>query len=64
MTIAIRIENTDSRDTAIVEVKTANAGVKSLLPIVNKGKQLKGGESLTQYVHSGQSILIEEIHNG
>ena len=65
MTIAIRIENADTRDTAIVEVKTVNKGVKSLMPIVNSpGKKLKGKESTVEYVYDGQSLLIEEVQNG
>lgn len=65
MTIAIKITNEDIRENAIVEVRTVNSGVKSVLPITNRpGQQLKGGESLTQLVHSTQSLIVEEIQNG
>ena len=35
-----------------------------MIPVVESSKQLKGGDSLTEYVHSGQSLLVEEIQNG
>ena len=65
MTIKIRITNDDSRETAIVEVKTVNRGVQSLMPIVNRpGTKLKGGESTEVYVYDGQSLVVEEFENG
>ncbi len=65
MTISIKIQNTDTRDNAIVVVKTMNKGRISLMPIVNHpGTQLKGGESTVEYIYDGQSLLIEEVQNG
>lgn len=64
MTIAIKVTNSDSRENAIVEVRRARTQDKSRLPFVEPAKQLKGGESVTEYVHSGQSLIIEEIQNG
>lgn len=62
MTIAIKITNDDSRRTAIVSVNGINP--ESSIPI--KGfpvTVLQGGESTTTYVHSTQSLLIEELEN-
>lgn len=64
MTIRVTIKNEDSRENAIVVVKTLNKGVKSLLPIANPGSELMGGESKELYVHDGQSVIIEEVKNG
>ena len=62
MTIAIKITNADTRETAIVAVK-----VKSTDGREDHGTQdvqLKGGEETTKYVHSGQILVVEEIKNG
>lgn len=59
MTIAIKITNDDSRETAIVEVGRVNQDATNT-PVA----QLKGGESVTDYVHSGQSLTVKEIQNG
>jgi hypothetical protein len=65
MTISISVKNTDSRETAVVSVKTVNNGVQSVMPIVNRtGTELKGGEETTVYVYEGQSVLVEEVKNG
>lgn len=65
MTIAIKITNEDSREKAVVEVKTASPVTKSLFPkLDNLPRSLRGGESVTMYVHSGQSLVVEELENG
>jgi len=71
MTIAIKITNSDSRETAIVKVsKIIGEEVRGAidnqeLKITRVGHQeLKGGESLEWYVHSRESILVEEVKNG
>ncbi len=64
MTIAIKISNEDSRENAIVRVGTLYSKAKSLLPIVTNKRELQGGESITEYVHSGQIIVVEEVENG
>jgi len=64
VTIAIKITNDDSRENAIVEVRRTHRREKSMIPVVESSKQIKGGDSLTEYVHSGQSLLVEEIQNG
>ena len=64
MTIAIKITNEDSREKAVVRVDSLHTKAKSLLPLASSRHELKGGESITAYVHSGQSICVEEVENG
>ena len=52
------------KENAIVEVRRTHRREKSMIPVVESSKQLKGGDSLTEYIHSGQSLLVEEIQNG
>ena len=62
MTISIKIVNSDSRENAIVAVKTQAPG--GIPTDWNPPIRLKGGEGVEQYVHSGQQLIIEEIRNG
>lgn len=65
MTIAIKITNSDSRETAVVKVCEVNPNPgRSMIPFITKRAELKGGESTELYVHSGQSLIVEEVRNG
>lgn len=64
MTIAIKISNEDSRDKAVVSVRELRRQEKSMLPFVDSVIELQGGQSATRYVHSTQSLIIEELKNG
>lgn len=64
MTIRIKIQNEDSRENAVVIVKTLGRQQKSVLPSRSDGIELKGGESTELYVYDGQSLLVEELKNG
>ena len=59
MTIRVKVSNEDSRETAVIAVQLTDADGK---PITTT--ELKGGapgESLENYVHSGQSLLVKEV---
>lgn len=65
MTIAIKIRNDDTRDTAVVKVNRVNAVTKSLFPKIEEPtKFLKGGEELIEFVYNGRSLIVEEVENG
>ena len=62
MTIQIGVINKDSRETAIVAVKVQTPSGEPVPG--NPDVELKGGQSIDKYVHSGQRLLVEEIQNG
>ena len=62
MTIAIKVINTDSRENAIVAVKTQSLAGDAIVGVPDTN--LRGGEETTKYVHSGQRLVVEEIRNG
>lgn len=64
MTISIKVTNEDSREDAIVKVSKLQRCSKTLLPAVVAVKELKGCESCVEYVHDGQSLIVEEVQNG
>lgn len=63
MTIRLKIENLDSRENAIVEVRKLDA-VSGTSSSSQTFPQLKGGESCEEYVHSGQKLEVVEVQNG
>lgn len=64
MTIAIKITNSDSRETAIIRVSTISRQGKSLLPESTGSYELKGGESKELYIHDNLGLVVEEVQNG
>lgn len=62
MTIEIEVKNKDSRKNAIVCVDVVASDAVELTP--ERSTELKGGESITEFVHSGQSLVVKEIQNG
>lgn len=63
MTIAIKVTNDDSRENAIVEVRTLCAGSGEISGGI-KPVQLSGKQSQQFLVHSGQKLEIVEVKNG
>jgi len=60
MTIKVTITNSDTRETAVIRVLknyTNSAGI-SQTPC---GPDLSGGQTVEEYVHSGQSLEIIEV---
>lgn len=59
MTIKVTVTNSDSRESAVIEVrgKTPEGADAAATPV----HQLKGGESAEVYVHSGLQLQIKEI---
>ena len=62
MTIRIMVKNEDSRDTAVVVVKSVNLDGSEIAGMLDN--ELKGGESCDRYVHSTQQLVVKEIRNG
>jgi len=65
MTIAIKITNQDSRETAVVAVEERNPDGSEMPG--GRRVELKGGESTGDqdfYVHDGQQIVVSEVENG
>lgn len=63
MTIAIRVTNEDTRETAVVKVECIDP-TSGAVNVYGKTAELKGKESETFYVHSGESLRVREIQNG
>lgn len=60
MTIKVSVKNEDTRDGAVVVVKSVSVATgesESAVP----AKELNAGESTEAYVHSGQRIVVEEV---
>jgi hypothetical protein len=64
MTIAIKITNADSRETAVVAVKRQFVVDGQATEDCEQLLELKGGEETTCHVHSGQRLVVEEVKNG
>lgn len=61
MTIEVIVTNIDTRENAVIVVKTLNKeGAPSGTPEV----ELSGGRSKRFLVHSGQNLVVEEVKNG
>ena len=61
MTIRITVKNEDSRQGAIVIVKEQDMTGKSISGANNV--ELRGGDSVDKYVHSGKRLVVEEVSN-
>lgn len=65
MTIRIKISNEDSREAAIIRVKTIYRVEKSQVPRISSHDiDLKGGESKELNIYDGMSFVVEELQNG
>jgi hypothetical protein len=58
MTIKVVVKNDDTRENAIIAVDVVSDGGSQSC------RELKGGESGEFYIHSGNTIVINEIQNG
>ena len=56
MTIRIHVKNLDTRDGAIIVVKT-----RSTIGFVSNEVKLNAGEETEAWIHSDQHVLVQEV---
>jgi hypothetical protein len=65
MTIRVTIKNDDPRETAVVEVRVCMRSEPHGLVVginpTDQAYEVRSGQSIEQWVHSGQDLLVREV---